>query len=325
LRPRTVSSPPSGLDKGEAVEEWLDRHFFRPLGLRIVRAAAPTALTPDQLTLASLLVGLAAGHLFFYADVRLNLAGFVLFLVSDIFDSADGQLARLRGSSTPFGRMLDGVSDYLRFTGLYLHLAARLFLAGGGWGVLVLAGAAAFSHSLQSAANDFVRNLFLAARGGGELDLPEDAARYLPRGRLQRFAAANYCGYVARQARLFPHTVALLRGVRQGRLPRHTLAAYAKRQRPLLLACAWMGQNIRFLLVGAAGVLGMPAAFFWTTLTALNLVLVVIVIGHERLAAALATALATARAAEAETAAATTATTATTATAAESAPTERAP
>lgn len=286
MRQQTVATPGSRLDKGEAVEEWLDLHFFRPLGARIARAAAPTAITPDQLTLVALGLGLVGGHLFFYAAPRLNLAGFCLLISSDIFDSADGQLARLRASSTPFGRMLDGVGDYLRFGGLYLHLAARLLLSGGGWGVLALALAAGFSHSLQSAANDYVRNLHLAARGGGELDLPEDAARHVPRGPVQRFAAASYRGYVARQAWLFPATTALLRGVRAGAIPRHALTTYAERQRPLLPACAWMGQNIRFFLVGAAGVLGYPAAFLWLTATALNLVLVGIVSGHERVAAA---------------------------------------
>jgi hypothetical protein len=145
---------------------------------------------------------------------------------------------------------------------------------------------AGLSHSLQSAANDFVRNLHLTARGGaGELDLPEDAARHLPRGFIQRFAASSYRGYVARQERLFPGTVALIRGARAGRTPHHALAGYAERQRKLLPACAWMGQNIRFLLVGAAGALGRPAAFLWITVTALNFVVAFVILAHERLAA----------------------------------------
>jgi hypothetical protein len=285
LRRQTVATPASRLDKGEVVEEWLDLHFFRPLGGRIARAAAPTAITPDQITLVALIIGLAAGHLFFYAAPRLNLAGLALFIISDIFDSADGQLARLRATASPFGRMLDGVGDYLRFTGLYLHLAARLLLAGGGWGVIALAAAAGLSHSLPSAANDFVRNLHLTACGGGELDLVEDAARHQPRGIVQRFAATNYRGYVARQARLFPGTVALLRRIRAGSAPRSALDSYAERQRRVLPTCAWMGQNIRYFIVGTAGTLGYPAAFLWLTITALNLVLAVIVLTHERLAA----------------------------------------
>src|SRR5213592_1484511 len=105
-------------DKGRAVEEWLDLRFFRPVGIRIARALYPTGISPDQVTLWSLLIGLVAGH---------------LFVVSDVFDSADGQLARLRGTSTRFGRALDGISDNLRFVNLYFHLMYRLTHAGVWW------------------------------------------------------------------------------------------------------------------------------------------------------------------------------------------------
>ena len=40
--------PPTGLShKGEAVEEWVDLHFFRPLGMRVVRLLAPTRISAD--------------------------------------------------------------------------------------------------------------------------------------------------------------------------------------------------------------------------------------------------------------------------------------
>src|SRR5947208_3494438 len=81
--------------KGQAVEEWADLHFFRPIGIRIARALQPTGISADQVTLWSLVIGLVAGHLFAYQDRWTNVIGFVLFIVSDIFDSADGQLIRL--------------------------------------------------------------------------------------------------------------------------------------------------------------------------------------------------------------------------------------
>src|SRR2546430_16371223 len=86
-------------DKGRAVEEWLDLRFFRPIGIRIARALYSTGISPDQVTLWSLLVGLVAGRLFVYQDRWIHVIGFVLFIVADVFDSADCQLARLRGTS----------------------------------------------------------------------------------------------------------------------------------------------------------------------------------------------------------------------------------
>src|SRR5882762_6711023 len=76
--------------KGQAVEEWADLHFFRPIGIRIARALQPTGISADQVTLWSLVIGLVAGHLFAYQDRWTNVIGFVLFIVSDIFQSGGG-------------------------------------------------------------------------------------------------------------------------------------------------------------------------------------------------------------------------------------------
>src|SRR5436309_14636136 len=162
--------------KGQAVEEWADLHFFRPIGIRIARALQPTGISADQVTLWSLVIGLVAGHLFAYQDRWTNVIGFVLFIVSDIFDSADGQLARLRGSSTRFGRALDGISDNLRVVNLYFHLSQRLMHRGlCGPAALLLDAAVGLPHTFQSAAIDLVRNAFWYIRVGRgvELDMPE--------------------------------------------------------------------------------------------------------------------------------------------------------
>jgi hypothetical protein len=276
--------PPSDLShKGAAVEEWVDLRFFRPIGIRIARALEPTGISADQVTLWSILVGLVAGHLFVYRDPWINAIGFALFILSDIFDSADGQLARLRGTSTRLGRLLDGVGDNVRFVNLYAHLAVRLVLAGWHWPAVLLAAVAGLSHSLQSMAIDFIRNAYLVIGegSGGELDLPED----LPSAhgtRLQRFGARVYGDYVRRQTQLFPRTADFLRLLRRIRSPEAFRAAYRDRQEPLLPVCSWLGQNIRFALIGAAGIAGYPAAYLWTEVIAMNLVLFAVLLpSHE--------------------------------------------
>src|SRR6266704_3333109 len=162
--------------KGVAIEEWVDLRFFRPIGIRIARALEPTGISADQVTLWCILIGLVAGHLFLYRDPWVNAIGFLVFILSDVLDSADGQLARLRGTSTRFGRSLDGIGDHLRFVNLYVHLAIRLMLAGWHWYGLLLAALAGLSHALQSMAADFIRNAYLTIGEGstGEVDLPED-------------------------------------------------------------------------------------------------------------------------------------------------------
>ena len=287
--------PPNDLShKGRSVEEWVDLHFFRPIGIRIARALQPTGISADQVTLWSLVIGLVAGHLFAYRDHWTNLIGFGLFIVSDVFDSADGQLARLRGTSTRFGRALDGINDNLRFVNLYFHLMYRLGHSGYWWpGACLLVAAAGLAHTFQSAAIDFVRNAYLSigVGGRGELDLPEDLAA-APRGSwLERFGARVYRDYVVRQVQLFPRSVKLIRAVRQGGGERGVSpqfrTQYRARQDAVLPLCAWLGQNIRFVVLGVAGVLARPSAFLWTEAVWMSLLLVVLLWMHEWNATAL--------------------------------------
>src|SRR5262249_42875872 len=125
-----MTQPAELAAKGDAVEEWIDLRFFRPIGFRLARWLLPTKVSPDAVTAFSLLLGLAAGHLFYYRNWRLNAVGLALFIISDLFDSVDGQLARMRGGGTRLGAVLDGLSDNARFANPYIHLIARLLAYG---------------------------------------------------------------------------------------------------------------------------------------------------------------------------------------------------
>ncbi len=280
-------TPPTGLlDKGTAIEEWIDLHFFRPLGLRLVRRLAPTRISADQVTGAAVAVGLLAGHLFLYRSIALNLAGLALFLVSDVLDSADGQLARLRGSSTLLGAILDGAADNVRFINLYIHLVARLILSHAMTpeGAIGLAALAGVCHSLQSAVADFLRQVYLfITTGRGRLDLPEDLDRgEAPKG-LGRLTLLFYGPYVRRQARWCPKSAAAVRAVRRGTgEARHELAvAWQRTQARNVARCALIAQNVRFLLLALTACVGWPEGFFWLTLIPVNAALIWILVSHE--------------------------------------------
>lgn len=299
--PRAPGGPATAdalASKGQVVEEWADLHFFRPVGVRMARALLPTAVSPDHITIGCLVLGLAAGWCFIPASPAVNALGFLLFIASDLLDSADGQLARLRGSSTRFGRILDGVSDNTRFANLYFSVLARLTLTDrwAFWPAFLLALAAGVSHSYQSAAVDAMRNAYLeVAEGGkGEFELPEDTPPST--GHLfSRLAQGGYAAYVRRQAWLLPATVRLVQRLRVlGRAPAADAArgAYAAREAPVLRQCVWLGQNIRFPLVALPCIFGHPSVFLWLTFVPLNLVLAAMLVAHEGRAARIAAALA---------------------------------
>jgi hypothetical protein len=270
-----ATAAPGLATKGDEVEEWLDLHFFRPLGAQIARRLAGTRATADQVTLISLVIGLAAGHLFLYASPWLNAAGFVLFIISDIFDSADGQLARIRGASTPFGRVLDGISDTARFVNLGVHLVVRLVLIGHwNWlAALTLTGIAGFSHSTQSATIDFMRHAFLALGMGRGSELDVDETDLTSGSWLRRSATRVYQAYNRRQRHLFPRTFGALRAQNEHRWNASQTGAYRAQIGPLIPHCAWLGQNLRFIVLGITAVAGWPAGLLWATVGPMNLVL----------------------------------------------------
>jgi hypothetical protein len=271
--------------KGDEVEEWADLHFFRPIGARIARGLAHTRVTADQVTLVSLIVGLGAGHLFVYANPWLNGLGFVLFIVSDVFDSADGQLARFRGTSTQFGRALDGISDGLRFVNLGGHLIVRLALtAGWSWpAAAAFIVVAAVSQSAQNSAIDFVRHAYLAVAVGRGSELRIDGSNDAPgSSRLQRLALGIYRTYTRQQLRMFPRTAALLRVQADQGLPPGAIAVYRTRIAPVVRRCAWLGQNLRFVVLGVTAIAGWPAGLAWCTIGPMNVVLVWLLRAQER-------------------------------------------
>lgn len=166
--------------KSVDVEELVDLFVHRPVAWAIARAVYFTPVTPDQITWASLFVGVTAGVVaatgVFTGDAHLPLAG-ALLIASAVLDCADGQLARMRRTSSPFGRMLDGTVDAIVQVSVLAALAMHLWWRHGGpalgaphvgpvwpgtplpWLVLFIAAVA--SGSVHTTLYDHFKNVYL--------------------------------------------------------------------------------------------------------------------------------------------------------------------
>ena len=89
---------------------------LRPLVAALMRAG----ITPNQLTLAGLLLGVVAG--IYVAIGALQLAALLLFL-SGLLDALDGELARQSQSASPMGAFLDSIADHYGDLAVYLGIA----------------------------------------------------------------------------------------------------------------------------------------------------------------------------------------------------------
>jgi phosphatidylglycerophosphate synthase len=116
------------------------------LAFLLIRPLRHTRVTPNHLTTAGLLVGLAAALL--YADggpLAASLGG-LLYCLSAVLDHADGELARLTGRTSAAGHAYDRVADLIVKVCLFAGIGAG-FRDGplGWWGpVLGLTAGVAF-------------------------------------------------------------------------------------------------------------------------------------------------------------------------------------
>src|SRR5258708_21819276 len=93
------------------VEEPIDIYVHRPLAYLLARACYSLPVSPDAITGLSILAGIASAVSLLSAfPYHLQIGGLLLF-GSAVLDCADGQLARMRGTSSVVGRMLDGSAD----------------------------------------------------------------------------------------------------------------------------------------------------------------------------------------------------------------------
>lgn len=88
----------------------LARYYAVPFGEGLARfLSKKTNITPNQVTLWSLLAGIAAAILFSVNNYYLGLAAALSLQLLHVFDVADGYLARLKNMRSPFGAFWDGV------------------------------------------------------------------------------------------------------------------------------------------------------------------------------------------------------------------------
>lgn len=97
--------------------------FVSSYSPKLVRFAARRGLRPNQVTLASLAVGLAAALSFAFGSRTGLIVGALLLQASFTLDVVDGQLARYTGAMSEFGGWFDGMVDRLKEYAAYAGLA----------------------------------------------------------------------------------------------------------------------------------------------------------------------------------------------------------
>lgn len=135
-----------------SIEEASNRFIVHPLSEIIAKIAIRLKVSANIVSF----VGLAAGWLaaYFYlkqSELIFVGLGFLSMFAWHVFDGADGRVARATGTSSAFGRIIDGICDHLVFGAVYFAFVFYLLKTGSANSVWLLAIAAAVSHAVQAA------------------------------------------------------------------------------------------------------------------------------------------------------------------------------
>jgi phosphatidylserine synthase len=275
--------------KSRELEGLVDLLFYRRIGFRIAQICAGLHIRPNGVTLIGGLIGVLAGHLYFYRDLALNLIGLLLQVVANIFDNADGQLARLTNHHTRAGRILDPVVDHVIWVSIYVHLALRLRIQGFPETIWLLAIAAGISHGAQAAAADYCRNAYLHfARGGNGFDSVskltlEYCSLAWSKSAWPKILLWLYLNIMREQEFLFPGLRKLYEKTQTHRVSDELTSSYVALARPTFKWWGLLMTNVRIFVLFLVFLAHQPVWYFWLELTLGNILLLYLVLRQERI------------------------------------------
>ena len=159
-------------------EERYDLAFSRPFGLFFARIAARLRMTPTQVSLLSLIIGVGGGLLLLYSDTYSNIViACIALVLAGVLDSSDGQLARMTNQGSELGRVIDGVVDNIVFIAFYVCAAVYLIPVLGFWHIALIAALGGAAHSWKSSSYEFHKSEYLYYVGGftsSKIPTPEE-------------------------------------------------------------------------------------------------------------------------------------------------------
>lgn len=283
-------------------EEGIDLAFYRPIGYRWALLAARFGVSPNAITIAAIFLGIAAGIMFYFPELRLNIIGMLLLVWANSFDSADGQLARLTRQYSRIGRILDGLCGDFWFVTIYLAIVFRElhcspFFAGHPVVIWVMACVTGVCHTKQAAMADYYRQFhlyFLKGEEGSELDSADQLQRHIEESGVtwsnnfwKRLTMEIYLNYTRQQEATAPAMQALRRELHRrfpsGNIPASFREDFRRGSLPLMKYTNILSFNWRTITLFTTLFIGQPWLYFVAELTVFNLLLVYMIVRHERL------------------------------------------
>jgi len=260
--------------KGYDVEELLDIFFYRPLSFLFVKLIYSTNITPNQISIVSMLFGILTGVMFGFGTYQFFIFGAIALLISNVLDCADGQLARLKKNGTGIGRIIDGFIDYITGLSIYVGIGIGLSIATGDYlYVWVITAIGGFSRVLQNMMFDNYRNMYLANVYDKGSNLDKEIEEY---SRLKRIIDKTKGRYVEKfLVNIYIRYASVQNKAAKDEKRNVSSEVYKSKNIMLLRSWSWIGSTTHLTAVMVACVLNRVDMYLWITFTLGNLLLLV--------------------------------------------------
>lgn len=288
--------------KSQDTEEFLDMWFYRPLGFRCALFFRNRGIHPNAITIASIFLGIAAGVGFYQESLRWNMLGILLLMWANLYDSTDGQLARITGQKTRWGRILDGFAGDCWFFCIYFALAARItftpipFAPAYEWGAIiwvVCSFCGFWVHGSQCQLADYYRNIhlyFINERNGHEFHNSTIQRKEYGNTPWSDFAwkifLNAYVAYVENQERMTPQFQRFISAVHKKYgtdIPKGLRNEFREGSLPLMKYTNILTFNSRAITLCFTMLIGELWLYFFFELVVLMIIFVYMRFMHERM------------------------------------------
>ena len=117
----------------------IDRYIIRKISGFISGFLSRTPVTPNQVTIISLILGIISGVFFSLGEYTYTITAGLLYFLSTVFDQCDGEVARLKQMETEFGRKLDIIVDAIVNAVIVIGITIAVYVRMGS-NLIIIAG-----------------------------------------------------------------------------------------------------------------------------------------------------------------------------------------
>ena len=117
----------------------IDRYIIRKISGFITGLLVKTSVTPNQVTIISLILGIASAAFFSHGAHTYTIIAGLFYFISTVFDQCDGEVARYKQMTSDFGKTFDIIVDSIVNATITIGITIAIYKTNGS-GLSIMAG-----------------------------------------------------------------------------------------------------------------------------------------------------------------------------------------